>query len=61
MTEYVVGPGVAQAMSDHGDEPRGNETFVANEPGSKISETYGRDGIYYWLEVDNAVRRVPFR
>jgi hypothetical protein len=61
MTEYNVGPGVAQAMADHGDEPRSDETFVVNIEGQKISQTYGRDGEYFWLEVDNAVRRVPFR
>jgi hypothetical protein len=61
MPEYVVGPGVAAAMADHGDEPRSNENFVINEPGQKISECYGRDNIYYWLEADNAIRVVPFR
>ena len=62
MTDFNVGPGIAQAMADHGDEPRSDEVFVVNEPeGQKISETYGRDGIYYWLEEDNAVRRAPFR
>ena len=48
-------------MADHGDEPRSNENFVINEPGQKISECYGRDNIYYWLEADNAIRVVPFR
>jgi hypothetical protein len=61
MTDYNVGPGVAQAMADHGDEPRSDEAFIQNTPGSKISQTFGRDNQYFWLEVDNAVRVVPFR
>jgi hypothetical protein len=61
MTDYSVGPGVAQAMADHGDEPRSDEMFVVNVEGSKISQTYGRDNIYTWLQEDNAVRALPFR
>jgi len=61
MTDYNVGPGVAQAMADHGDEARSDEMFVINTEGQKISQTYGRDNQYFWLEVDNAVRVVPFR
>jgi hypothetical protein len=62
MTDWNVGPGIQAAMADHGDEPRGNETFVQNEPaGEKVSQAMGRDNLYYWLEVDNAVRVVPFR
>jgi hypothetical protein len=60
MTEWAVGPGIKAAMDDHGDEPRSNETFE-NPEGERISTAYGRDAIYHWLEVDNAVRRVPFR
>ena len=48
-------------MSDAGDEPRSNETFIVNEPeGSKVSTCMGRDGVWYWLQADNAVRRTPF-
>jgi hypothetical protein len=61
VTDYTIGPGVAQAMADHGDEPRSDELFVVNVDGRKISQTYGKNSIYYWLEVDNAVRVVPFR
>lgn len=60
MTDFSVGPGVQAAMSDHGDEARSDEVFVVNIPGEKISQTYGRDNIYHWLEVDNAVRVVKF-
>ena len=62
MIDYSVGLGVQQAMADHGDEPRSSEIFIINQPdGQKISETIGRDNIYYWLEADNAIRVVPFR
>ena len=61
MTEFNVGPGVQQAMIDAGDEPRSNETFVINTDGEKVSQTIGRDAIWYWIEEDNAVRRCPFR
>lgn len=62
MTDFSVGPGVSQAMADHGDEPRSNEVFVINSPeGQRISQTMGRDNIYYYLEADNATRVVPFR
>ena len=58
---FVVGPGVAQAMADHGDEARSDELYVVNTEGQKISTTYGRDAIYTWIEEDNAVRATPFR
>jgi hypothetical protein len=61
MTDFNVGPGVAQAMADHGDEPRSDEMFVVNVEGSKISQTYGRDNLYTGLQEDNAVRALPFR
>jgi hypothetical protein len=60
MTDFVVGPGVAQAIAESGDEARSDEQFVIVEPGHKVSQTFGRDAIYYWLEEDNATRRVPF-
>jgi hypothetical protein len=60
MTEYVIGPGVAQALADAQDEARSDEQYIVLEEGSKISQTFGRDAVYYWLQEDNAVRRVPF-
>jgi hypothetical protein len=60
MAEYVIGPGVAQAISDSGDEPRSDEQYIILEPGEKVSQTIARDGIYYWIERDNAVKRLPF-
>jgi hypothetical protein len=61
MSEFIVGVGVAQAMSDAGDEARSDEQYVVLGDGHRISTTYGRDAIYTWLEEDNAVRRCPFR
>jgi len=60
MTDYVIGPGVAQAISDNGDEPRSDEQFVILEPGHKISQTFARDAVYWYYEEDNATRRVVF-
>jgi hypothetical protein len=60
MTDYVIGPGVAQAISDNGDEPRSDEQFVILEPGHKVSQTFARDAIYWYYEEDNATRRVVF-
>jgi hypothetical protein len=59
--EYVVGPGVLQAMADHGDEPRSDELYIVNTDGRKISQTYGINGVYVWEEVENATRVLPFR
>lgn len=61
MTDYSIGPGVVQAMADSGDEPRSDEQYMILEPGKKISQTFGRDAIYWYYEEDNAVRRAPFR
>jgi len=60
MTDYNIGPGVQQAMADAGDEPRSDEQFIILEPGHKISQTFGRDAVYWYYEEDNATRRVPF-
>jgi hypothetical protein len=60
VAEYVIGPGVAQSISDNGDEARSDEQYVILEPGEKISQTFARDAVYYWIEKDNAVRRCPF-
>jgi len=58
---YSIGPGVQQAMADHGDVPRSDEQFVILREGHQISMTFGRDSLYFWLQEDNATRRVPFR
>lgn len=60
MSEYSIGPGVAQAIADNADEPRGDEQFVVLREGDKVSQTFARDAIYYWYESENAVKRTPF-
>lgn len=60
MADYVVGPGVVQAIEDNGDEARSDEQYIVMEEGHKVSQTFGRDAVYYWLQEDNAVRRLPF-
>lgn len=60
MADFNIGPGVAQLMADNGDEARSDEQFIILTPGDKISETFGRDAVYHWLERDNVVRRSPF-
>ncbi len=61
MTDYVIGPGVADAIAQNGDEPRSDEQFVILEEGHKVSQTFARDAVYYWLQEDNRTQRVPFR
>jgi hypothetical protein len=58
--DFSVGPGVAASIAEHNDEARSDELFVILTPGEKVSQTMGRDAVYYWLEHDNAVRRSPF-
>jgi len=60
MTDFVVGPGVAQAIADNNDEARSDEQFKILTEGDKISETFGRDAVYYWYQRDNLVKRSPF-
>jgi len=61
MTDFVVGPGVAAAIEAAGDEARSNEIYIINEPaGQRVSQTIGRDALWYWLEADNKVQRLPF-
>ena len=60
VADYNIGPGVRQAMNDAGDEPRSDEQFVILSEGHKVSQTFGRDAVYYWLEEDNRTSRTPF-
>jgi hypothetical protein len=60
MTEYTIGPGVAQLIAETNDEPRSDEQFVVLEPGHKISQTFGRDAVYWYYEEDNRTQRLPF-
>jgi hypothetical protein len=59
-TAFSIGPGVAQAIVDHGDEARSDEQYVILTEGHKVSQTFARDAVYYWIQEDNAVRRSPF-
>jgi hypothetical protein len=61
MSDWNIGVGVQQAISDAGDEPRSDEQYIVLEPGHKISQTFGRDAVYLYYEEDNATRRNPFR
>ena len=60
MAEYMIGPGVAQAITDAGDEARSDEQYVVLIEGHKVSQTFARDAIYYWIEQDGVVRRSSF-
>lgn len=60
MADFTIGPGVAQAIADAGDEPRSDEQYVVLDEGQKISQTFARDAIYWYYESENAVKRCPF-
>jgi hypothetical protein len=60
MTDFVIGPGVAQAITDAGDSARSDEQYIILLEGNKISQTFGSEAIYYWYESENAVKRCPF-
>jgi len=60
MTDFVVGPGVAQAIADNGDEARSDERYVILDEGHKVSLTLGRDAQYWYYEEDSRVNRLPF-
>lgn len=57
---FVIGPGIANAMYEAGDEPRSDEQFIILREGDKISECFGRDAVYHYIERDNRVVRLPF-
>lgn len=60
MTDYTVGPGVAQAIADNSDEARSDERYVIMDEGHKVSLTLARDAQYWWYQEDNRVNRLPF-
>jgi hypothetical protein len=61
MTDYSVGPGVAQAIADNSDEARSDERYLVMDEGNRISLTLARDAQYWYYESENAVKRCPFR
>lgn len=60
MTDWNIGPGVAQAIADNAAEPRSDEIYVVMDEGHKISRTFATDGVYYYYEEDNRTQRCPF-
>jgi hypothetical protein len=58
---FSVGPGVAESIAANGDEARSDERFIIMEEGHKVSMTVAKLALYFWLQEDNAVGRVPFR
>jgi len=60
MSDFSVGPGVAQAIADNGAEPRSDERYIVLDEGRKISMTFATDGVYYWYQEDNRTQRTPF-
>lgn len=60
MTDFSIGPGVAQAIADNGDEARSDEVFIILDEGNKVSRTFARDAIYYYYQSENATKRAPF-
>jgi hypothetical protein len=58
---FSVGPGVADALAQNGDEARSDERFIVLEEGHKISLTFGKTGQYFYYQEDNTVQRCPFR
>ena len=57
---YIVGPGVAQAIADSGDEARSDERYIILDEGHRISLTFGKLAQYFWYEEDGRVNRLPF-
>jgi hypothetical protein len=60
VTDYIIGPGVLEAIDAAGDEPRSDEQYILLEEGHKISQTFGRDAYYVWIQEDGRVNRVSF-
>ena len=60
MTDFNVGPGVAQKIAEDGGETRSDERFIILSEGDKVSMTFATSGVYFWYERDNAVFRSDF-
>jgi hypothetical protein len=59
---YTIGQGVKDALAAAHDEPRSDEMYFGQDADghSYGSVTHGRDALYRWDAVDNAVKRLPF-
>ena len=59
MANYLIGPGVRDALAANNDEPRSDEAYFHNADGSAAySITQGRDAIYRWTPEDG-VKKLP--
>jgi hypothetical protein len=60
-TTFVVGPGMAQAMTDDSTTPASDEIYVhGNRTDAQWSEAMGRNGTFYrWVRETNQVYRFP--
>jgi hypothetical protein len=47
-------------MDQNNDEPRSDEQYLILDEGHRVSQTFGRDAVYYWYQEDNRVNRLPF-
>ncbi len=58
---YIVGTGVQEAINAAGDAVRSDEMYFGQDAQGAAygSVTHGRDAIYRWDAVDNAVKRLP--
>ena len=61
MADYVVGPGVAQAIADNGDTARSDERYIIMDEGRRVSLTLADQGQYWYYEETNSVSLCPFR
>ena len=53
--QFAIGPGVRQAITDAGDEARGNEVYFS----ASYSLTPGRDFAYLYSIEANQTYKVP--
>jgi len=60
MTDFNVGPGVADAIAVDGGEARSDERYIILTEGDRVSMTMATTGVYYWYERDNKTNRTPF-
>jgi hypothetical protein len=60
MTDFNVGPGVAQRIAEDQGEIRSDEIYLILTEGQKISRTFATSGVYYYYEADNRTERTPF-
>jgi hypothetical protein len=60
-TPFVVGPGIAQAMTQDGTAPASDEVYVyGNRTEALWSQAVAQNGtVYRWLRSTNRVYRFP--